>query len=119
MKYTDFGEYFKILRIKNHEVLVDASKFLNVSCALISSVECGKRSIPSDWYEKIALHYKLNQKERNELKEVIERSVKAVKIDIDSVNETKKDVAIQLQRSFDKLDENTANEILEILRRNS
>lgn len=43
MSYTEFGEYFRILRIKHHEVLNDAKKFLGVSTAFISSVECGKK----------------------------------------------------------------------------
>lgn len=45
MAYTEFGEYFRILRIKNREVLADAKGFLNVSTAFISAVECGKKQI--------------------------------------------------------------------------
>jgi len=119
MSYTEFGEYFRILRIKHHEVLADAKKFLDVSSAFISSVECGKRPVPSDWYEKIANHYDLNGDERKELKEAIERSSKVVKINIENVNQSQKNVAIQFQRSFDDLDEDTANKILDILKRNA
>lgn len=119
MNYTEFGEHFRILRIKNHEVLADAKKFLEVSSAFISSVECGKRPIPSDWFEKIATHYNLNNDERKELKEAIERSSKVLKINLENVNQTQKNVAIQFQRSFDDLDEDTAQKIMDILKRNA
>lgn len=49
MNYTPFGEFFRTLRIKNHEVLSDAAKWLGVTSAYISSVECGKRPIPDEW----------------------------------------------------------------------
>ena len=63
MAYTEFGEFFRILRIKNHEVLADAKEFLGVSSAFISSVECGKKGVPEDWVEKIICHYNLSQED--------------------------------------------------------
>ena len=119
MGYTKFGEYFRILRIKHHEVLADAKKFLNVSSAFISSVECGKKPVPNDWFDKIVSHYDLDQKEQNDLREAIEKSAKTVKIDILNATEPQKNAAIQFQRSFEDLDEQTANEIIDILKRNS
>lgn len=119
MTLTEFGEYFRILRIKHKEILKDASKFLNVSCAFISSVECGKKTIPEDWFDKITEHYGLNEKQQNELQAAIDKSAKMLKVNIENVTPTQKDLAVQFQRSFDELDEETANEILEILKRNA
>lgn len=119
MKFTEFGEYFRILRIKHKEILKDASEFLGVSCAFISSVECGKKAIPDDWHDKIVGHYKLNEKQQNELKTAIDRSAKTIKFNIQNVSVAQKDLAVQFQRSFDELDEETANEILKILKRNA
>ncbi len=119
MKFTEFGEYFRILRIKNKEILKDASNFLGVSCAFISSVECGKKAIPEEWFDKLVDHYGLNEKQQRELREAIDRSAKTVKLNIEYVTPTQKDLAVQFQRSFDELDEETANEILEILKRNA
>lgn len=118
MGYTEFGELFRILRIKHHEVLADVKSFLGVSSAFISSVECGKKPIPSDWFEKLSNHYNLSKKEQDELAYAIDVSKKALKIDISTASATQKSVAIQFQRSFDGLDEKTANEIMEILERN-
>lgn len=118
MKYTEFGEYFRILRLKNREVLADAKQFLGVSSAFISSVECGKRSVPSDWFDLIVKHYNLNSNEQDSLREAIEKSKTAIKFDLLNASQPQKNVAIQLQRTFDSLDEETANQLLEILERN-
>lgn len=119
MKFTEFGEHFKILRIKHKEVLKDASKFLGVSCAFISSVECGKKAIPEEWFDKLVNHYHLNNSQQKELKDAIERSAKTVKLNIENATSTQKDLVVQFQRSFNELDEETANEIIEILKRNT
>lgn len=115
MSYTKFGELFRILRIKNHEVLADAKDFLGVSTAFISSVECGKKSVPDDWAEKIINHYKLSNIEAKELIDAIDQSKKTMRIDISSVSELKRSVALQFQRSFQDADEDTMLEIQRIL----
>lgn len=115
MSYTKFGELFRILRIKHHEVLADAKEFLGVSTAFISSVECGKKSVPDDWAEKISDHYGLSAKEKEELIEAIDQSKKTMRIDLSSTSDLKKSVALQFQRSFQDADEETMLEIQRIL----
>ena len=115
MSYTEFGEYFRILRIKHHEVLNDAKKFLGVSTAFISSVECGKKKIPDDWEDKIIMHYNLNEKEQKELRNSIEKSKKELIISWNEASAFKKDITLQFQRSFDDLDDETMVEIQKIL----
>lgn len=118
MSYTPFGEFFRILRIKHHEILNDASKFLNVTSAYISSVECGKRSVPEEWEQLISEHYNLEADEILKLKEAIEESKTSIKIDLSHSNGSKKHTAIQFQRSFPDMDDETAKEILKIITRN-
>lgn len=115
MSYTKFGEYFRVLRVKNHEVLADAKEFLGVSTAFISSVECGKKSIPNDWYGKIVEHYGLGEKEKKELQDSIDQSKSVIKIDVSSMSQLRRDVAIQIQRSFEDADDETLLEIQEVL----
>lgn len=115
MNYTKFGELFRILRIKHHEVLADAKEFLGVSTAFISSVESGKKSVPDDWADKISHHYELSREEKEELIDAIDQSKKTMKIDLSSVNGLKKSVALQFQRSFQDADEDTMLEIQRIL----
>lgn len=115
MNYTPFGEFFRILRIKHHEVLNDAKEFLGVSCAYISSVECGKRPVPSDWEEKIIEHYKLNEKNVVKLKKAINDSVTSIKIGLVNATNTQRNMVMQFQRSFENLDDESAKEIIKIL----
>lgn len=117
MAYTEFGEFFRVLRIKKHEVLADASAFLGVSCAFISAVECGKKRIPDNWAELIANHYKLNNDEKQSLIDSIDKSRNIVNINIESSTPQKKMLALQFQRSFHDIDEKSLNEIKEILNR--
>lgn len=118
MKYTPFGEFFKILRIKNKEVLLDASKFLGVSSAYVSAVECGKRSIPEEWREKIISHYSLSSKDTAELDRAIENSRATIEVNLSGVSDTRRAVALQFCRSFNDMEEDVASKILEILEEN-
>ena len=52
---------------------------------------------------------------RIELKEAIESSRTQMKIMLSSVSNTKRNLALQFQRSFEKIDEDTAKAITEIL----
>ena len=118
MSYTPFGEFFRTLRIKHHEILSNASKFLKVTSAYISSVECGKRPVPEEWVALISEHYNLKEKEISELKQAIEESKTSIKINLSRSSITQRSAAIQFQRSFDDMDDETAKEILEIIARN-
>ena len=115
MGYTEFGEFFRILRIKNHEVLADAKKFLGVSTAFISAVECGKKKVPEDWIDKIVNHYSLNDNSRQELIDSIEKSKNCIELNISLASSEKKSFALQFQRSFKDLDEESMKEIQKIL----
>lgn len=43
MAYTKFGEYMRILSVKNHEVMGDIAKLLGVTLPFLSAVENGKK----------------------------------------------------------------------------
>lgn len=118
MSYTPFGELFRTLRIKHHEVLKDASIFLNVTSAYISSVECGKRPVPEEWVTLISEHYNLKEKEITKLKQAAEESKTSIKLDLSHSGVSQRSAAIQFQRSFDDMDDETAKEILKIIERN-
>lgn len=80
MAYTSFGEFVRILRIKRHEVMGDMAKVLNVKVSFLSAVENGKKNVPSEWAEKIAMAYSLNDSEKDELYQAIEESRTQYKI---------------------------------------
>ena len=99
MSYTPFGIFFRTLRIKHHEILSDASKFLNVTSAYISSVECGKRPVPKEWAVLIIKHYGLSQAEIVAMNQAIEESKTSIKINLSRSGSAQRSAAIQFQRS--------------------
>lgn len=115
MGYTKFGEYMRILRVKTHEVMGDAAKYLGVSVPFLSAVENGKKAIPQGWEEKIASHYSLDDDGRKELETAIDASRTQIHIKIDNFGQSKRAAALQFARSFDNMDEETAIKIMNLL----
>lgn len=115
MGYTKFGEFMRILRIKNHEVMLDTANLLGVKLPFISTVENGKRNVPDEWIPIITEHYHLNDSEKKELFDAVENSKTQVKINLISASAVQRQAAVQFQRSFEKLDEKTAAELIKIL----
>ena len=115
MAYTRFGEFVRILRIKHHEVMGDMAKVLGASLPFLSSVENGKKNVPADWADKIEAHYGLTPLERRELDEAIEESKIQYKIPVQNAGYNQRRAAMQFARSFDKMDDETAMKVLELL----
>ena len=115
MAYTRFGEFVRILRIKHHEVMGDMAKMLGASLPFLSAVENGKKNVPADWADQIAAHYNLTPEERRELDEAIEESRIQYKIPAQNAGYNQRRAAMQFARSFDKMDDETAMKILELL----
>lgn len=115
MAYTKFGEFVRILRIKCHEVMGDMAKVLDTSVPFLSAVENGKKNVPSEWIERIIEHYKLSYEESCELREAAEESRMQYKITAGNAGPTQRKAALQFARSFDNMDDETAEKILELL----
>ena len=115
MGYTRFGEMLRVLRVKNHEVMGDLARMLGVSTSFLSAVECGKKNVPDSWVDFLTEHDGLTGKEKAELIEAIEMSKTSIKINLAEENGYKRDLALQFQRSFNDMDEETAKHIIELL----
>ena len=116
MSYTSFGEFVRILRIRNHMVMGDMAKILNTSIPFLSAVENGKKNVPSGWLEKITTYFQLSEEEHNELEEAIDESKIQYRIPMENANILHRKVALQFARSFDELDDDTALRILNLLK---
>lgn len=115
MTYTKFGEFVRVLRIKNHEVMGDMAKMLGASLPFLSAVENGKKNVPNDWVDKIVAHYNLSPAEKDELVEAIEESKVQYKISSKKANSIQRKTALAFARSFEEMDDDTALRILELL----
>ena len=115
MSYTKYGEFIRVLRIKHHEVMGDTAELLNCKISFVSSVESGKKNVPESWAPILIERYNLTEKEQAELYEAIECSKTQVKLNLISASNSRRKLAIQFQRSFENLDDETANAIYELL----
>ncbi|MDO4467701.1 MAG: helix-turn-helix transcriptional regulator [Bacillota bacterium] len=115
MKCTKFGEYIRILRIKNGESMKNTAELFNVSVPFVSAVENGKKSIPETWFKTLVMHYQLDENESIELREAIDNSKTNVKIDLSKALGVKREMAMQFQRSFNDIDDDTALKIIKLL----
>lgn len=118
---TLFGKTIRKLRIDQGEILKDMADYLEVSSAFLSAVENGKKKIPQDWVEKISERYYLEHDKKEELKRAYEISndemAKSVKIDFEDTNELKKKTALLFARSFEDINDATAEKIYEMLQK--
>ena len=115
MSYTSFGEFVRILRIKHHEVMGDMAKVLGVKIPFLSAIENGKKNVPSDWVDKIAVHYGLSSSEQKQLQKSVDESRTQYKIIVGNAGIHQRKAALQFARSFDEMDDETATKILELL----
>ncbi len=115
MAYTKFGEFMRIHRVKHHEVMSDTAKLFGVKLPFVSTVESGKRNVPDEWVPILIEHYSLSLEEQSELLDAIEHSKTQMKINLTSANNTQRRLAVQFQRSFENLDEDTAAAIIKLL----
>ncbi len=115
MSYTSLGEFLRILRIKNHEVMGDLAKVLGTSSPFLSAVENGKKNIPTEWIPKIISHYNLSEEDQERLRDAIEESKTQYKIVVSNSGINQRKAAMQFARSFDDMDDETALYILDLL----
>ncbi len=105
----------RVLRIRAHEVMGDTAKLFGVKVPFVSAVESGKRNVPENWIPIIIEHYGLGDREQAELRDAIEHSKTQMKLNLISATSTQRRVALQFQRSFENLDEDTAEAIMKLL----
>ena len=115
MSYTAFGEFVRVLRIRKHQVMGDMAKLLGVSTPFLSAVENGKKSIPHEWLSLISEFYSLSSDEQAELQRAIEESQIQFRIIPKNAGLLQRKAALEFARSFDSLDEETAQQIMTIL----
>ncbi|MDO4650837.1 MAG: helix-turn-helix transcriptional regulator [Eubacteriales bacterium] len=91
------------------------AKKLGTSVPYLSAVENGKKNVPKEWNEKIASIYGLTKEEKEKLKDAIEESKTQYKIPIGDAGLAKRRAVLKFARSFDDMDDETAEKIIELL----
>jgi transcriptional regulator with XRE-family HTH domain len=116
-QYTEVGKMLRKIRIDSGEVLRDMAGKLGVSSSYLSAVEVGTRKMPQEWLSKINEHYQLNEDKFKELQDAFCNVQVSVSIDLADVGNAKRKAAIVFARTFDDIDDETAKDIIQMLRK--
>lgn len=112
---TSFGKFSRKLRIDHGELLKEMANKLGVTSAYLSAVEVGKRSVPEDWINKIAVIYGLAAEEVMQLRIAYDQTVTQLKIDLSNQTPKHREAAMVFAREFKEMDENEINEFLRVI----
>lgn len=115
---TKFGKMLRKIRIDHSEVLRDMAERLNVSTSFLSAVEVGKKKVPSGWIDEISDKYELTEVERRQLDDAAKASIPVVKINLSGSDEYQREAALVFARDFDSLTDETAAQIINLLKKN-
>ena len=119
---TEFGKYLRHFRLTVDERLYDMAKKLNVSSAILSYVETGKKAIPSNLKEKIISCYQLSSQQIAELENAILASQARKKernVSIKTQNENVYQVAAIFARKCDSFSPEQLCKLREVMEENS
>ena len=114
---TSVGKFLRKLRIDRGEILRDMARKLGVSSAFLSAVENGKKNMPEAWLSKIEKLYSLTLAQVAELKDAMIDSRETIELNIRNTSSRNRQLAITFARQFDALDEETAQKIFSILKK--
>lgn len=106
---TKVGKYLRFMRLNNDEILRDMAARLKVTSAFLSAVENGKKKMSKRMRETLITEYRLSDEEIRALDDAILESNDSVEINIRTLSEAKRGLAISFARSFGELsDEDVA-----------
>ena len=115
MEYTEFGKALKKILIEKDYRIYDIAKGLDVSSAFVSSVITGKKNVPENWVEKLTKLLDLSEQESVLLSEKASQSKDVYKIDVTNCSQLAKNTVYAFQRNLSDLDEETLQQLNEIL----
>lgn len=115
MNYTSIGLKLKEIRKGCDQTLGDMADVLEVSPSMLSAVETGKKKMPESWITIIHEYYHLSLMQVKDLKEKASEFQRSARFSMIGQPEYKKNLVSSLYRSFDDIDEETAESIIKIL----
>ena len=112
---TPLGKFLRKLRIDHNELLRTMAEKLGISMSFLSSVENGKKSMPSEWITKIANLYQLNDAQRMEFDQSVAESEKGIAVKFDGLSEEKKKISVAFARKIKTLSPEAQKAIQDLL----
>ncbi len=112
---TSIGRFLRKLRIDNGEILKNMADKLEVSSAFLSAVENGKKKMPENWMERLAVLYNFTEDQLDSFQKSIIDTNKAIELNLENATPQHRDLAITFARHFDSIDEETSKKITDLL----
>jgi len=112
---TQLGKFLRKLRIDRGEFLRDMAAKLGVAMSFLSSVENGKKSMPSDWVAKIPELYNLNDAQKAEFDVAVAESEKGIGVKFLGLSEENKKLSVAFARKIQSLSHRDQMLLQEIL----
>lgn len=118
MAYTNFGKIIRKQMIDHDENLQQLAGVLSVTVSFVSAVLTGIKNTPDHWPGILSDHFGLSQGERDNLYDAFCKDKKTIRIDVENLSASQKQIAVQFQRKLPDLREDEINIIKGILKGN-
>lgn len=115
---TMLGKFLRKLRIDRGELLKDMAGKLDVTVSFLSSVENGKKKMPSAWNQKICELYNLDENQIKEFTQAIADSEDKVELYLKDTADKKRYVAVSFARKFTDFSDRQLEQLMKILEEN-
>ena len=113
---TELGKFLRKLRIDTDEILLDMANKLKVAPSFLSSVENGKKRMPSGWNKLISELYSLNDEQKSEFERAIANTETQIILSFDDSDEANREFAVAFAREFQKLTQEQIEAMRQIMR---
>lgn len=100
---TQLGKFLRKLRIDRGELLRTMAENLGISMSFLSSVENGKKSMPSEWISKIPELYQLNDAQKLDFDQAVAESEKGIGVKFEGLSEENKRISVAFARKIQTL----------------
>lgn len=112
---TSVGKFLKKLRVERDEVMNDMAKKIGVSVSFLSSVETGKKKMPSSWVPIISKEYNLDRNQIEEFESAIARTEEEIELSISNLDILSREFAISFARKLPDLNRKQINKMRKIM----
>lgn len=100
---TPLGKFLRKLRIDRGELLRDMSGKLGVAMSFLSAVENGKKSMPTEWVQRIPELYGLTDVQKAELDTAVAESEKGISVKFGELPEESRKLSVAFARKIQTL----------------
>jgi transcriptional regulator with XRE-family HTH domain len=112
---TKLGKFLRKLRIDRGELLKDMASKLDVTVSFLSSVENGKKKMPSSWNHRICELYNLDDLQKEEFTKSIADSEEKVELYFKDYTDKKRCAAVSFARKFTDFSDRQLEQLMKIL----